>query len=122
MYHLRILVIEDTLDNMDLICLILERAGHQVIRAYDGTQGVTMALQHQPDLVLLDLALPDKDGFAVAKELKSDILTKHIPIIAISAHAMPEFKAKALEAGCVAFIPKPFSLKALNKEVNRYLF
>lgn len=115
-------MVEDTPENMDLICLILEQAGHQVMKAYDGSQGVMIALQQQPDLVLLDLALPDKDGFTVAAELKSDILTKNIPIIAISAHAMPKFKIKALAVGCEAFIPKPFTLRALYDEVNRFLF
>jgi len=115
-------VVEDTPENMDLMCLILEQAGHQVIRAYDGTQGVNLALKEQPDLVLLDLALPDKDGFAVAQELKADIITRNIPIIAISAHSLPEFKQRALDVGCEAFIPKPFSLTALNNEVNRFLF
>lgn len=122
MFNLRILVVEDTPENMDLICLILEQAGHQVIRAYDGTQGVALALKEQPDLVLLDLALPDKDGFTVAQELKSDIITRNIPIIAISAHSLPEFKQRALDVGCEAFIPKPFSLAALNNLVNRFLF
>jgi len=122
MISLRILVVEDTPENMDLLCLILEQAGHLVFKAYDGIQGVEVAFQEQPDLVLLDLALPGKDGFTVAKELKSDIITRSIPIIAISAHSLPEFKEKALEAGCEAFISKPFSLSALNKEVNRFLF
>ena len=122
MINLRILVVEDTLENMDLICLILEQAGHQVYKAYDGTQGVEIAFQQQPDLVLLDLALPGKDGFSVAEELKSDIITKSIPIIAISAHSLPEFKERALQSGCEAFIPKPFSLRALNKEINRFMF
>lgn len=115
-------MVEDTPENMDLLCLILEQAGHLVFKAYDGIQGVEVAFQEQPDLVLLDLALPGKDGFTVAKELKSDIITRSIPIIAISAHSLPEFKEKALEAGCEAFISKPFSLSALNKEVNRFLF
>lgn len=122
MFNLRILVVEDTLENMDLICLILERAGHQVFRAYDGVQGGEMALQEQPDLILLDLALPGKDGFSVAAELKADIITKSIPIIAISAHSMPEFKERALEVGCEAFISKPFTLEVINKEIERFLF
>jgi len=121
-FKLRILVVEDTPENMDLMCLILEQAGHLVIKAYDGTQGVACALQQQPDLILLDLALPDKDGFTVTAELKSDIITKNIPIIAISAHLMPEFREKAFEVGCEAFISKPFTLKVLNKEINRFLY
>ena len=122
MFNLRILVVEDTLENMDLICLILEQAGHQVFRAYNGVQGSEMALQEQPDLILLDLALPDKDGFSVAAELKADIITKSIPIIAISAHSMREFKERALDVGCEAFIAKPFTLNAISKEIERFLF
>ena len=120
LFKLRILVIEDTPENMELMCLILEQAGHQVYKAFDGVQGVEIALQQHPDLILLDLALPDKDGWTVAEEIKSDIITKDIPIIAISAHSMPKFKEKALEAGCDGFIPKPFSLRALSKEISRF--
>ena len=122
MISLRILVVEDTLENMDLICLVLEKAGHRVYKAYDGIQGVEITIQEQPDLILLDLALPVKDGFTVAEEIKSNIITRNIPIIAISVHSFPEFKNRALKSGCDAFIQKPFSLKALNKEVNRFLF
>ena len=81
MFNLRVLVIEDTQENMDLICLLLERAGHQIYRAYDGVEGVRTAFQQQPDLILLDLALPIKDGWTVATELKSDIITNSIVMI-----------------------------------------
>lgn len=120
MFGLRVLVIEDTQENMDLICLLLERAGHIVYQAYDGVEGTKAAVQQQPDLILLDLALPKKDGWTLAEELKSDILTRHIPIIAISALVTADYKAKALEAGCDSFIPKPFTLKALHTEIERF--
>ena len=122
MISLRILVVEDNLEIMYLICLILEKAGHQVYKAYDGINGVEIAFQEQPDLILLDLALPVKDGFTVAEEIKSDIITRNIPIIAISVHSFPEFKNRALKSGCDAFIQKPFSLKVLNQEVNRFSY
>jgi CheY-like chemotaxis protein len=122
MFNLRILVVEDTLENMDLICLLLEQEGHQVYRAYDGVEGLKSAFQLQPDLILLDLALPEKDGWRVAEELKADLITKSIPIIAISAHSTQQFKDKAFQAGCEGFIPKPFSLSAFKEEINRFLY
>ena len=121
MYKRRVLVIEDTPENMDLVCLILERAGHEVYKAFDGVQGLELAIKQQPDLILLDLALPEKDGWSVASELKSDLITKNIPIIAISAHSSAKLKDKAFEAGCDGFIPKPFKLSAFKEEINRFL-
>lgn len=121
MFNFRVLVIEDTQENMDLICLLLERAGHQVYRAYDGIEGVRTAFQQQPDLILLDLALPKKDGWTAAAELKSDIITKSIPIIAISAYITTDAEEKAFQAGCDSFIPKPFTLNAFNAEIERFM-
>jgi len=122
MFGLRVLVIEDTQENLDLICLLLERAGHIVYQAYDGIEGVKTAFQQQPDLILLDLALPKKDGWTVAEELKSDILTRRIPIIAISALVTTDAKVRALQAGCDCFIPKPFTLSAFNAEIERFRY
>jgi two-component system cell cycle response regulator DivK len=121
MFKLRILVIEDNPDNMDLMSLILLRAGYEIIRAKDGNEGLELALQHQPDLILLDLALPEKDGWTLAQELKGDILTHDIPIIAITAHTLPHHKERALKAGCDGFIVKPFGIAAFNEEIKRYL-
>jgi CheY-like chemotaxis protein len=121
MYKLRVLVVEDTLENMDLVCLLLEKAGYQVYQAFDGVQGLESAFRQQPDLILLDLALPEKDGWTVAAELKSDIITQSIPIVAISDHSTPDSVAKAFEAGCEGFISKPFTLSAFNNEINRFL-
>lgn len=122
MFNLRILVVEDTPENMDLMCLILEQEGHQVYKAYDGVEGLESAFKQQPDLILLDLALPEKDGWRVAEELKANLITKSIPIVAISAHSTQEFKEKAFQAGCEGFIPKPFSLSAFKDEINRFLY
>ena len=122
MFNLRVLVVEDTQENMDLICLLLERSGHQIYRAYDGVEGLKTAIQQQPDLILLDLALPRKDGWTVAAELKSDMITKSIPIIAISAHTTAEAKERAFKAGCDSFIPKPFTLGVFNEEIERFSY
>jgi two-component system cell cycle response regulator DivK len=120
-FKLRVLVVEDTPDNMDLMCLLLEQAGYEVYQAFNGVQGVESALRQQPDLILLDLSLPEKDGWTVAAELKSDILTQSIPIVAISAHSPPDLMEKAFEAGCEGFISKPFTLSAFKNEIHRFL-
>lgn len=116
----RILIIEDTPENMDLMCLILENAGHEVYKAYDGIQGLDAAFQHQPDLILLDLSLPIKDGWTVAEELKADMITKNIPIVAISAYTLPKSISRAYAVGCDSFLPKPFSVQEFNHEIDRF--
>jgi two-component system, cell cycle response regulator DivK len=121
MYRLRVLVVEDTPENMELMCLILEQAGHEVYQAYDGEEGVAAAFRHQPDVILLDLALPKKDGWTVAAELKSDIITRRIPIIAISANSLPNHRERALRVGCNGFIAKPFRLAELKEELEQFL-
>ncbi len=120
MFELRILVIEDNPENMDLICLILERENHEIYKAYDGQSGIELAYQHHPDLILLDLALPVKDGWSVAAELKSDIIMQAIPIIAVSAHTLPEFVDKAYQAGCSGFLTKPFRLNEFNEIIQKF--
>jgi CheY-like chemotaxis protein len=122
MFSLRVLVIEDVPDNMDLMCLLLEKAGHTVYRAYDGVEGIKTAFQQQPDLIILDLALPQKDGWTVAADLKADILTKSIPIIAVSAYITSDAKEKALKSGCDRFIPKPFTLSVFHAEIERFMY
>ena len=121
MFKLRVLVIEDNPDNMDLMSLLLMKTGYEIIKATDGLEGLNLAIQTQPDLILLDLALPEMDGWTLAKELKADILTHDIPIIAITAHTMPHYKERALEAGCDGYIIKPFSITAFNDEIKRFL-
>ncbi len=121
MYKLRALVVEDNLINLDLLCLLLERLGYEVSQARDGLEGLRLARQEQPDLILLDLALPKMDGWTVAKEVKSDILTQAIPIIAITANSMPEDRERALAAGCDGFIVKPFHISTFNEEIKRIM-
>ena len=120
MLNFRILVVEDNPENMDLICLLLEREGHEVYKAYDGIAGIEAAYHHHPDLILLDLAMPLKDGWAVASELKSDIMTQSIPIVAITAHTLPKYKEKAIKAGCDGFLTKPFRLAAFNQIIREF--
>ena len=121
-YKLRILVIEDNPDNSDLLKILLEKTGYDVHVAIDGKAGLEKAHQIQPDLILLDLALPEMDGWTLAHQLKNDILTQNIPIVAISAHSMKKAQYGALEAGCDAFISKPFSNAAFNKVIKKFLY
>ena len=101
---------------------LLEKTGYDVHIAIDGKDGLEKAHQIQPDLILLDLALPEMDGWTLAKELKNDMLTHKIPIVAISAHSMEKSQRKAFEAGCDAFIAKLFSVAAFNKEIRKFIY
>ena len=121
MYPTRVLVIEDNEDNLSLMRLLLERAKYEVIAATDGSMGLDIANKEQPDIVLLDLAMPVMDGWEVAREMKANIRTKDIPIIAVSAHALPKDQMRATEAGCDAFIVKPFSVAKLISEIENLI-
>jgi CheY-like chemotaxis protein len=117
----RILIIEDNEDNLSLMRLLLERADYEVIAAVDGFTGLDLANTEQPDLILLDLAMPEINGWEVAQRLKSDIITQSIPVIAVTAHALPRDRERAMEAGCDAFIVKPFSVAKLIGEIENLI-
>ncbi|MBN1669161.1 MAG: response regulator [Anaerolineales bacterium] len=117
----RILVVEDNEDNLSLLRLLLEREKYQVLTAQDGVAGLQLARQEQPDMILLDLAMPEMDGWELAQTLKADITTRRIPIIAVSAHALPKDRDRALASGCDGFIVKPFSIANLTAEIKRLI-
>ena len=108
-----ILLIEDYRDNRDVTKLILADAGHRVSSASDGVRGLYLAARDQPDLILMDLALPGLDGWAATQRLKAYPLTWHIPVVAFTAHVTHEDIARARAAGCVAVITKPFEIDTL---------
>jgi CheY-like chemotaxis protein len=108
-----ILVIDDYPDNRDVTQLILADAGHTVSSATDGIRGLYLAARDQPDLILMDLALPRLDGWAATQRLKAYPLTWHIPVVAFTAHVTQEEIARASAAGCVAVITKPFEIDTL---------
>jgi len=118
MFPTRILVIEDNEDNLALMRLFLERSKYEVLEATDGLTGLDIASKEQPDIILLDLAMPEMDGWEVARKLKANILTKEIPIIAVTAHSLPKDRERAREAGCEAVIGKPFSVANLIVEIE----
>ncbi len=115
-----ILLIEDVEDNRDLVVQILE-SEYSVVEARDGQEGLEKARATQPHLILLDLALPKMDGWEAARRLKADPALKAIPIIALTAFAMEGDEARALEAGCNAYVAKPILPKDLRAHVRRVL-
>lgn len=116
-----ILVVEDETDIADLIKYNLERSGYQVLTAYDGLTGQELALSEKPDLVILDLMLPGKDGYSVFKELRRDSRTSSVPLIILTARAQTEDRIKGLESGADDYLTKPFSPKELVLRVNAVL-
>jgi len=117
----RLLVIEDNEMNRDMLSRRLTRRGYEVLVACDGVEGVEAARIHLPDLILMDLSLPEMDGWTATRILKSDSRTRHIPVIALTAHAMEGDRQKALSAGCNAFDTKPVEIARLIEIMNRLL-
>ena len=115
---MKILYVEDNDDNIYMLRNRLTRAGHTVVVATDGAQGVAMAASELPDLILLDLSLPEVDGWEAARRIKAGPQTRAIPIIALTAHAMPGDREKALAAGCDDFDTKPVELKRLLEKIS----
>jgi two-component system, cell cycle response regulator DivK len=117
----RILVVEDNRDNMILITDVLVSLRYDVIQATDGEQGVQKAATERPDLILMDLSLPRMDGWTAARRLKANDDLRHIPIIALTAHAMMGDRERALEAGCDDYVSKPINLPELRKKLTNLL-
>jgi two-component system, cell cycle response regulator DivK len=116
-----ILVVEDNRDNMVLIMDVLGSLKYEVITASDGEEGVSAAETHHPDLILMDLSLPRKSGWTAAREIKSCPALAHVPIIALTAHAMVGDRDRALEAGCDGYLSKPVNIKELAETIRRLL-
>ncbi|HET7228781.1 MAG TPA: response regulator [Longimicrobium sp.] len=117
----RILLVEDNEMNRDMLSRRLERKGYQVTLAVDGLSGVEMAAAHLPDLVLMDMSLPVLDGWEATRRLKAALPTRHIPVIALTAHAMAGDREKALEAGCDDYDTKPIELPRLLEKIEALL-
>jgi len=117
----KVMVIEDNENNMYLMRFMLEKHGYKVIEARDGLTGVAMALEQQPDLILMDIQLPDINGLEATRRIcKSDTAGK-IPIIAVTSYAMVGDREKTLEAGCSGYIEKPINPETFMQELQKYL-
>jgi len=114
----KILYVEDNEDNIYMLKNRLGRKGYTVLVAKDGAQGVAMAASEQPELILMDLSLPVLDGWEATRQIKAAEKTRHMPVIALSAHAMTGDREKALAAGCDDFDTKPIELDRLIKKMQ----
>ncbi|MBW2942793.1 response regulator [Zhongshania aquimaris] len=116
-----ILLVEDNEMNRDMLSRRLKRKGYEVLLAIDGQQGIDMCLSVRPDLMLLDMSLPVKDGWQVAREMKASESLQTIPIIALTAHAMADDRQRALLAGCDDYDTKPVDLPRLLGKIEHLL-
>lgn len=117
----KILYVEDNPQNMRLVRKILKHAGHEVVEAETGLAGIEVARGERPDLILMDVNLPDIDGLEATARIKAESALVHIPIIALTANAMVGDREKALNAGCDGYLPKPISRGDLLETVGHYL-
>ena len=115
---MKILYVEDNDDNVYVVKNRLTRAGHTVLVALDGRQALDMATAERPDLILMDLSLPEMDGWEATRRLKASAATKDIPVIALSAHAMSGDREKALAAGCDDYDTKPVDFARLRAKID----
>jgi two-component system cell cycle response regulator DivK len=117
----RILVVEDEEDNRRIMRDLLTSVGYEIIEAGTGEEGVDAAATHVPDLILMDIQLPGLDGYEATRRIKTNPILRHIPIIVVTSYALSGDDIKAFEAGCDAYISKPFSPRALLAKVREYL-
>ncbi|WP_223423802.1 response regulator [Tateyamaria pelophila] len=116
-----ILIVEDNDMNLDMLSRRLERKGYEIVSARDGQAGLDQAISTKPDLILMDMSLPVMDGWAATRAVKANPVIAHIPVVALTAHAMASDREKALEAGCDDFYTKPIELPGLLDIISRLL-
>jgi two-component system, cell cycle response regulator DivK len=114
----RILVVEDNMDNYELVRFVLERAGYDVFLAVNGRDGVDAARLQKPDLILMDLGMPEMDGWQAAEKLKSNESTSSIPLLALTAHTLPSERQRAMQAGYDGYITKPIHVQSFLDVIN----
>lgn len=118
---LKVLIIEDNEQNMYMLTYLLESSNYAVIQAFNGIDGIKKAKEILPDVILLDIQLPEMDGYTIARELKINEELKAIPIIAVTSYAMPGDKDKAMEAGAVGYIEKPIDPDIFVSQMEFFL-
>jgi CheY-like chemotaxis protein len=116
-----VLLVEDNEDNRNIYRIILEHAGYRVVEAEDGEEGIRLARELGPDLILMDISIPKIDGWEATRILKADERTRSIPVIALTAHAMVSDRARAQEVGCDGYLAKPVEPRRVMEEVQRLL-
>jgi two-component system, cell cycle response regulator DivK len=118
---MRVLVVDDDGDSRNIYRAALEFSGYEVVEAADGEEALRLAVCRSPDVVLMDMAVPRMDGWATTRALREGVRTAHIPVIGVSAHALPAQIARAREAGCVSYLTKPVEPRLIVEEVARTL-
>ena len=116
-----ILIVEDEPRNLKLLRDLLQRFGYEILEAFDGEQGVKLAGEKMPDLILMDIMMPKMDGLEATRIIKADEKTKHIPIIALTSYAMKGDREKTIAAGCDGYIAKPIDIKEVLKAIEHFL-
>jgi len=117
----RILIVEDHETNRRILRDLLTSASYELTEAVTGEEGVTLADTYRPDLILMDIQLPGLDGYEATRRIKENPALRHIPIIAVTSYALSGDEEKALEAGCVAYISKPFSPRVVLAKIRECL-
>jgi two-component system cell cycle response regulator DivK len=117
----RILVVEDQEDNRRIVRDLLTSVGYEIIEAVTGDEGVEMAGAHTPDLILMDIQLPGLDGYEAMRRIKADPALHQIPIIAVTSYALSGDDLKAQQAGCDAYVSKPFSPRVLLAKIREFV-
>jgi two-component system, cell cycle response regulator DivK len=118
---MKILIVEDNEMNREMLTRRLERRGYEVVIAVDGEKGIERARRDRPDLILMDMSLPVVDGWEATRLMKADAALRHIPVIALTAHAMANDREKALDAGCDDYDTKPIELPRLLEKIQTLL-
>jgi len=117
----RILAVEDHEENRRILRYLLSSAGYELIEAVTGEEGLALAEASRPDLILMDIQLPGLDGYEVTRRLKTNPALRHIPIIVVTSYALSGDDVKAFEAGCDAYVTKPYVPRALLAKIREYL-
>lgn len=117
----KILVVEDTEDNRQILRDLLGMAGYTLVEAHDGAQGVAMATEHRPDLILMDIQMPVMDGYEATRRIKADPALAAIPVIAVTSYALSGDEAKTRAAGCDGYVAKPYSPRQMLAKVREIL-
>ena len=115
-----ILVVEDNPLNQELVTDLLEMSGHTVVLADSGESALEIARTQPLDLILMDVSLPGKDGLTITAELKADPATRHIPVIAVTAHSMVKDRERILQAGCDGYVTKPIDVTTFASEIEQF--
>jgi len=117
----RILSVEDNEENRRILRLLLTRSGYELIEALTGEEGVAAAERERPDLILMDIQLPGVNGYEATRRIKANPALRHIPIIVVTSYALSGDDVKAFEAGCDAYVTKPYSPRDLLAKIRGYL-